>query len=182
MSEQAHNTNAEFDLRYPKKDAFKLEPHLYTSYIIEPNKKIAQTIFLFLVKIAQLVSVGNKKELGITARGIQGFGFTEKTIIGYLTTEIEDQLPNTIADFLQLCGYIDITSQTIYGQEKYYLLQPKQLEQMNLGNLDPLQYMQLKVLLNNFNNIFANKNEFGRTDIIQHQIKIGNAMPIKQKA
>ncbi|KAG9301277.1 hypothetical protein G9A89_012660 [Geosiphon pyriformis] len=43
--------------------------------IIEPNKKIAQAIFLSLVKIAELVSVRNRKELGITTRGIQGFEF-----------------------------------------------------------------------------------------------------------
>ncbi|KAG9300986.1 hypothetical protein G9A89_018938 [Geosiphon pyriformis] len=150
------------------------------AYIIEPNKKIAQAIFLPLVKIVQLVSVGNRKELEITARGIQGFGLMsrinvpinmaekeipihasnrkeekeartdceseeiglinlyipaksysrikipiynntgnvinmpEGTTIGYLTTEIEDQPPNPIPDFPQLCGYVDITSQTIY--------------------------------------------------------------------
>ncbi|KAG9291204.1 hypothetical protein G9A89_004607 [Geosiphon pyriformis] len=176
------------------------------TYIIKPNKKIAQAIFLPLVKIAQLVSVENREELEITARGIQGFGSTgkidvlvnmieEKTIgqekfisigqaisilpydqyiivierkvknqaqifeaeaslcksegiglinldipaknhnhikipiynntgnvveipegttIRYLTTEIEDQPPNTVPDFLQLCEYVDITSQTIY--------------------------------------------------------------------
>ncbi|KAG9300357.1 hypothetical protein G9A89_009981 [Geosiphon pyriformis] len=38
----------------------------------------------------------------------------EGTTIGYLTTEIEDQPPNPIPDFPQLCGYVDITSQTIY--------------------------------------------------------------------
>ncbi|KAG9292581.1 hypothetical protein G9A89_006952 [Geosiphon pyriformis] len=46
------------------------------AYIIEPNERIAQAIFLPLVKIAQLVSVRNRKELGITARGIQGFEST----------------------------------------------------------------------------------------------------------
>ncbi|KAG9305736.1 hypothetical protein G9A89_005134 [Geosiphon pyriformis] len=46
------------------------------TYIIEPNKKIAQTIFLLLVKIAQLVSVKNRKELEITVKKISGFGFT----------------------------------------------------------------------------------------------------------
>ncbi|KAG9301863.1 hypothetical protein G9A89_004542 [Geosiphon pyriformis] len=90
----------------------------------------------------------------------------KKTIIGYLTTEVEDQLPNHIPDFPQLCEYVDITSQTIYGQSECYLLQPEQLEQMNIGNLDSLQQMQLKMLLNKFNDIFASKNEFGRTDII----------------
>ncbi|KAG9289625.1 hypothetical protein G9A89_014360 [Geosiphon pyriformis] len=274
MPECVHNTNAGFDLRYPGKDAIKLEPHLCTcidlkvtleipvttmvqlafrsslakkkinikrgiidaryieniiamlqnnlekTYIIKPNKKIAQAIFLPL----------NREKLGITAREIQGFGSTDRidipvnmaeekvinkrkiisthqpisilpydqyiiviekkvknqiqifeaeatlcklreiglvnlhipaknyehikipiynntrniieilegTTIGYLTTKIEDQPPETIPDFLQLCGYINITSQTIYGQEECYLLQPKQLKMMNLENLDPL--------------------------------------------
>ncbi|KAG9296692.1 hypothetical protein G9A89_001324 [Geosiphon pyriformis] len=205
------------------------------TYIIDPNEKIAQAIFLLLVKVAQLVSVENRKELRITARGIQEFRsinridvpinmaeeeiidkreiiFTHQpisilpydqymlaikkkvkdqvqlfeaeaticesgeigltnlyisakspknikisiynttrnvieipkgTIIRYLTTEVEDQPPNYIPNFSQLCRYVDITLQTIYRQSKYYLLQPKQLEQMNLGNLDPLQWMQL---------------------------------------
>ncbi|KAG9307033.1 hypothetical protein G9A89_003084 [Geosiphon pyriformis] len=221
-SERAHNTDARFDLRYPEKEAIKLEPHSCTcidlkvalkilattmAYIIEPNEKIAQAIFLPLVKIAQLVPVGNREELGITTRGIQRFGLMGKidipinmmekeiisqgeiisisqaisipsynqymlaikkkvkeqnqifeaeptlcksgeiglinlhipakdyshikipiynntgnvivipngTTIGYLNTEIDDQPPNPIPDFPQLCGYVDITSQTIYG-------------------------------------------------------------------
>ncbi|KAG9301841.1 hypothetical protein G9A89_004520 [Geosiphon pyriformis] len=138
------------------------------TYIIEPNEKITQAIFLPLVKIAQLVSVENREELGITAKEIQGFGsmsridvpinmaeekivdkeeiistcqsisissydqymvvikrknkesgdiikIPEGTTIGYLITKIEDQLPNAISDFPQLCEYVDITSQTIYG-------------------------------------------------------------------
>ncbi|KAG9292200.1 hypothetical protein G9A89_023920 [Geosiphon pyriformis] len=244
------------------------------AYIIELNKKITQAILLPLMKIAQLVLVGNREELGITAREIQRFGSTGridvpvnmaeegivdqekfismgqaisippydqymvgikqevkeqnqifeaettlcklgeiglinlhipakdyshikipiynntgniivipiKTTIGYLSTEIEDQPPSTIPDFSQLCGYVDITSQTIYEQSEYYLLQPEQLEQMNMRNLDLLQYIQLKMLFNNFNDIFVSKNKFGQTDIIQHQIKTGDAMPIKQRA
>ncbi|KAG9301483.1 hypothetical protein G9A89_008335, partial [Geosiphon pyriformis] len=219
MPEHMHNTNAEFDLKYPKKNAIKLKLYSCTCidlklaleistttmiqlafksslvkrrinirggiidtgyirniiamlqndsekvYIIEPNKKIAQTIFLPLVKIAQLVSVGKRKELEITVRRIQRFGSTgrinipvqifeieatlcesekiglvnlhilaknhsyirifiynnieniikipEETNIGYLTTKIKDQLPNPISDFPQLCGYVNITSQTI---------------------------------------------------------------------
>ncbi|KAG9287858.1 hypothetical protein G9A89_017453 [Geosiphon pyriformis] len=307
MPEHVHNTDAGFDLRYPGKDAIKLEPHSHTcidlkvvleisattivqlafrsslakreinirggiidtgyvgniiailqndsekAYIIEPNEKITQAIFLSLVEIVQLVSMENREELGITARKIQRFGsmsridvpvnMTEekivdqeeiismgqaisispygqymvgikwevkeqnqifeaepilcesgeielinlhipaknyshikisiynntgnvivilaRTTIGYLSTEIENQLPSTIPDFSQLCEYVNITSQTIYGQSKYYLLQPEQLEQMNIRNLDPLQCIQLKILLNNFNDIFASKNEFG---------------------
>ncbi|KAG9307408.1 hypothetical protein G9A89_017237 [Geosiphon pyriformis] len=51
------------------------------AYVIEPNKKIVQTIFLPLVKIAQLVLVENREELGITTRGIQGFGSTSRVDI-----------------------------------------------------------------------------------------------------
>ncbi|KAG9307222.1 hypothetical protein G9A89_017050 [Geosiphon pyriformis] len=256
MPERAHDMDAGFDLRYPRKDAIKLESHSCTcidlkialeiltttmvqlasrsslakreinirggiidtgyvgniimmlqnnsekTYIIEPNEKIAQAIFLLL-----LVSVRKREELGITVRGIQRFGsmdridvpvnivkeeivgqgeiistsqaisippysqymlaierkekeqeqifeaeanlcesgeiglinlyipaksyssikipiynntgniinISEGTTIGYLTTEIENQPPNPIPDFPQLCEYVDITSQTIYG-------------------------------------------------------------------
>ncbi|KAG9303018.1 hypothetical protein G9A89_006235 [Geosiphon pyriformis] len=281
MPEHAHDTDAGFDLRYPGKDAIKLEPNIAMlqndsekAYTIEPNEKIAQAIFLPLVKVASLVSVGTREKLGITARGIQEFRSTgridipvnmteeeivgqgkiistgqtisislysqymlaikrkekeqnqifeaeptlcksgeiglinlhipakdyshikifiynntgnvivipARTTMGYLNTEIEDQPPNSIPNFPQLCGYVDIISQTIYEQDKCYLLQPEQLEQMNMGNLDLLQRIQLKMLLNNYNNIFVSKNKFGRTDIIQHQIKTGDAMPIKQQA
>ncbi|KAG9296232.1 hypothetical protein G9A89_014824 [Geosiphon pyriformis] len=307
MPEHVHDTDAGFDLRYPGKNAIKLEPCSHTcidlkialeipattmiqlasrsslakrginirggiinvgyvgniitmlqndsekTYVIEPNEKIAQAIFLPLVRIAQLVLVRKREELGIMVRGIQGFRSTgridvpvnmaekkivgqgeiistgqaifippysqymlaierkekeqeqifeaeatlceseeiglinlhilaksyssikipiynntdnvinipEGTTIGYLTTKIEDQPPNFIPDFPQLCEYVDITSQTIYGQDECYLLQPEQLEQINMGNLDPLQCMQLKMLLNNFNDIFASENEFG---------------------
>ncbi|KAG9306813.1 hypothetical protein G9A89_005714 [Geosiphon pyriformis] len=222
MPEYVHNTDARFDLRYPRKNTIKLEPHSCIcidlkvaleisattivqlafrnslvkkeinirrgiidteyvrniiailqndskkTYIIKPNKKITQAIFLFLVKIAQLVLVRNKEELEITVRGIQGFRSTdridipvnmaeeeidqiqifetkatlcesrkiglvnlyisaknhrhikipiynnmgdtieipERTTIGYLITEIENQLPNTILNFLQLCRYL----------------------------------------------------------------------------
>ncbi|KAG9307144.1 hypothetical protein G9A89_016972 [Geosiphon pyriformis] len=91
MPEHAHDTDAGFDLRYPEKKAIKLEPHSCTcidlkvaleisattmTYVIEPNKKIAQAIFLPLVRVVQLVSVGKREELGITARRIQGFRST----------------------------------------------------------------------------------------------------------
>ncbi|KAG9298845.1 hypothetical protein G9A89_015866 [Geosiphon pyriformis] len=256
MLEHVHDIDARFNLRYPKKNAIKLEPHSCTyidlkvaleipattivqlafrnslakkkisireriidteyirniiailqndlekTYIIEPNKKIAQAIFLPLVKIVQLIPVKNKKKLEITIKEIQSFRsmsridvpvnmaeekivdkreiifihqsisiplydqymitierkvknqvqifeaeatfcklgeirlvnlyipaknhsyikipiynntrnvikIPKETTIEYLTTEIEDQLPNTIPDFPQLCGYVDITS------------------------------------------------------------------------
>ncbi|KAG9291866.1 hypothetical protein G9A89_012151 [Geosiphon pyriformis] len=227
MSECAHNTNAEFDLRYLGKDAIKLEPHSCTCINLKIALEIPATTMVQLAfwsslakrginirggiidagYIAQLVPVGNREKLRITARGIQGFGsmgridvsvnMAEEEIVGqeeiistsqaisilpysqymlaierkekeqeqifeaeanlyesgeiglinlhilaksyscikipiynntgniinipggttirYLTTEIEDQTPNPIPDFPQLCEYVDIISQTIYG-------------------------------------------------------------------
>ncbi|KAG9304646.1 hypothetical protein G9A89_020210 [Geosiphon pyriformis] len=143
MPEHMHNTNAKFDLRYPRKNAIKLELHLCTSidfkialeipatimiqlasrsslvekkiniregiidakyvgniitilqndsekiYIIEPNKKIAQAIFLPLVKIAQLVLVEKREKLRITARKISEFGSMSRIDVPVNITEKE---------------------------------------------------------------------------------------------
>ncbi|KAG9284755.1 hypothetical protein G9A89_001125 [Geosiphon pyriformis] len=62
------------DAEYVRNIIAMLQNNSEKAYVIEPNEKIVQAIFLFLVKIAQLVSMRNKEELGITARGIQGFG------------------------------------------------------------------------------------------------------------
>ncbi|KAG9291689.1 hypothetical protein G9A89_022108 [Geosiphon pyriformis] len=58
------------DAEYVENIIAMLQNDSEKAYIIEPNEKIAQTIFLPLVKIAQLVSVGNRKKLRITAKGI----------------------------------------------------------------------------------------------------------------
>ncbi|KAG9288842.1 hypothetical protein G9A89_002843 [Geosiphon pyriformis] len=57
----------------------------------------------------------------------------ERIIIGYLTTEIEEQLPNTIPDFSQLCRYVNITSQTIYEQKKMLSASTKTIGTDKLG-------------------------------------------------
>ncbi|KAG9291632.1 hypothetical protein G9A89_022051 [Geosiphon pyriformis] len=64
------------DMGYVRNIIAILQNNSEKAYIIEPNEKIAQTIFLPLVKVAQLVSVENREELGITARRIQGFRST----------------------------------------------------------------------------------------------------------
>ncbi|KAG9290175.1 hypothetical protein G9A89_022151 [Geosiphon pyriformis] len=58
------------DTEYVENIIVILQNDLEKAYIIDSNKKIAQAIFLSLVKVAQLVSVGNREKLGITARGI----------------------------------------------------------------------------------------------------------------
>ncbi|KAG9304859.1 hypothetical protein G9A89_000772 [Geosiphon pyriformis] len=64
------------DTEYVENIIAMLQNDSKKAYIIEPNKKIAQAIFLLLVRVVQLVSVRKREELGITARGIQGFRST----------------------------------------------------------------------------------------------------------
>jgi len=49
-----------------------------TPYTIQPNEKIAQAIFLPLVKISKLKLVSSRNELEQTQRDQQGFGSTDK--------------------------------------------------------------------------------------------------------
>ncbi|KAG9292724.1 hypothetical protein G9A89_008312 [Geosiphon pyriformis] len=62
------------DARYVENIIVILQNDSEKAYIIDPNEKITQAIFLSLVKIAQLVLVKSRKELRITTKGIQRFG------------------------------------------------------------------------------------------------------------
>ncbi|KAG9289987.1 hypothetical protein G9A89_010293 [Geosiphon pyriformis] len=78
--------------RYVKNIIAMLQNDSEKAYIIEPNKKITQAIFLLLVKIAQLVLEGNREKLGIIAREIQGFEFTSR--IDVLVNMAEEKIVN----------------------------------------------------------------------------------------
>ncbi|KAG9303827.1 hypothetical protein G9A89_018724 [Geosiphon pyriformis] len=75
------------DARYVGNIIAMLQNDSEKAYTIDPNEKITQTIFLPLVKVAQLILVGNRKKLGITARKIQRFGFTSRINIPVNMTE-----------------------------------------------------------------------------------------------
>ncbi|KAG9286389.1 hypothetical protein G9A89_014555 [Geosiphon pyriformis] len=203
-----HNTDAEFDLRYLRKDAIKLEPHLHTyidlkvaleipattmvqlasrsslakreinisggiidagyveniivmlqnnsekTYIIEPNKKITQTIFLSLVKIVQLVSVGNRKKLGITVREIQGFGSTSRIDVPVNMTEekIVDQ-----GEIISMGQAIFIPS---YSQYMIFEAEPNLCELGEIGLINfyipAKDYSHIKIpIYNNTGNVIV---------------------------
>ncbi|KAG9292106.1 hypothetical protein G9A89_005250 [Geosiphon pyriformis] len=62
------------DIEYVGNIIAMLQNDSEKAYTIDPNEKIAQAIFLPLMKITQLVSVRNREELRITTKGIQRFG------------------------------------------------------------------------------------------------------------
>ncbi|KAG9306688.1 hypothetical protein G9A89_004235 [Geosiphon pyriformis] len=142
MSKCIHNTDIKFDLRYPRKDAIKLEPHLHICIDLKIALKIsATTIYMLAIekRVKNQAQIFKAKttmcELGkieltnlyIPAKSpkhikILIYNTTEdileipkRTTIEYLSTEVEKQSPNPIPNFPQLCEYVNITSQTIYG-------------------------------------------------------------------
>ncbi|KAG9294917.1 hypothetical protein G9A89_003257 [Geosiphon pyriformis] len=60
MLECTHNINAEFDLRYPGKDAIKLKPHLCTCIDLKIALEISVTI---IVQLAFRNSLAKKKSI-----------------------------------------------------------------------------------------------------------------------
>ncbi|KAG9298559.1 hypothetical protein G9A89_018918 [Geosiphon pyriformis] len=167
-------------------------------YKIESQEKIAQAIFLLLVKIPQLTpvnrkiqdqallfeaspeicSLANVANLYLLAKAHKHFKISihnptkdvieisKGTLIGSISADSQNpEKPQSIPDFAQLFLFCDITLQ---------------INKLNLENLSTLQQIQLKVLLNQYANVFASKNEFGRTDIVKHQIDTEDARPIKQ--
>ncbi|KAG9288768.1 hypothetical protein G9A89_023065 [Geosiphon pyriformis] len=108
---------------------------LYNQYMLAIERKVKNQAQMFEAEatICELGEIGltnlyipvkNKNHIKIfiynTTEDI--IEIPKETIIKYLTTEVKDQPPNTILDFSQLCKYVNITSQTIYKQNKYYLL------------------------------------------------------------
>ncbi|KAG9301285.1 hypothetical protein G9A89_012668 [Geosiphon pyriformis] len=137
MPELVHDTNAKFDLRYPKKDLIKLKPHLRTCidlkialeipattmYMVVIERKIRDQVQIFKAKATlcesgeiRLVNLHipakNHSHIKIPIYNNMGniIKILEGTTIRYLTIEIEEQPPNLIPDFPQLCGYVNITS------------------------------------------------------------------------
>ncbi|KAG9301663.1 hypothetical protein G9A89_016733 [Geosiphon pyriformis] len=197
MPEYVHDNDAGFDLRYPGKDAIKLEPHSCTcidlkialeipatimvqlasrsslakrginikggiidaeyvgniiamlqndsekTYIIELNEKIVQAIFLPLVRVAQLVSIRKREELGIIAREIQGFGLTDRIDVPVNMTEEE------IVDQGEIISMGQTISIPPYGQ---YIIGIKQevKEQNQIFEAEPTLCKSKEIGLINF--------------------------------
>ncbi|KAG9284456.1 hypothetical protein G9A89_014060 [Geosiphon pyriformis] len=86
------------DAGYVRNIIVMLQNDSEKAYTIDPNEKIAQAIFLLLMKVAQLVLVRNREKLKITAREIQRFRSTGK---------IEEEIINK-GEIISTCQSISI--------------------------------------------------------------------------
>ncbi|KAG9285766.1 hypothetical protein G9A89_013191 [Geosiphon pyriformis] len=178
-------------------------------YKIESQEKIAQAIFLPLVKIFQLTLIqdqvllfrtspkicflANVANLYLPAKAYKHFKIPiynptedvieipKRTLVSFISTDIQNpEKPQSISDFTQLFLFCDITSQVWNLPKESYLFTSEEINKLNLGNLSILQQIQLKVLLNQYADVFASENEFGHTDIVKHQIDTRDTQLIKQ--
>ncbi|KAG9293378.1 hypothetical protein G9A89_007624 [Geosiphon pyriformis] len=150
------------DSKYTENLMVLLQNNLEKPYTIESKEKIAQAIFLPLVKIGKFMPVENHEELSQTTRGTFGFGSTEKgikanftetieekeepiyipedTIIGYLRTELKNaSTPQEILNFPEIIFYCELTSINWQQLLECYQFTPEELAKLNIGTMDPNQ-------------------------------------------
>ncbi|KAG9291119.1 hypothetical protein G9A89_012991 [Geosiphon pyriformis] len=195
-------------------------------------KKIAQAIFLLLVKIPQLTLITTQKELGLTAQGINGFGSSRKGNVPVnFMKEDSDQVEfihtDTVISISLYRQYILKVNRKIQDQALLFEASPKICSLANVANLyllakthkhfkipihnltedvieipkgtlvsfistdsqnskkpqsipDFAQLFLFCDIISQYADVFASENEFGRTDIVKHQIDTGDTRPIKQ--
>ncbi|KAG9307766.1 hypothetical protein G9A89_023331 [Geosiphon pyriformis] len=101
--------------------------------------------------------------------------------IGVIHSNIfQQELPQTVPDFPEIIGHSLLKINPNSSSENYHVVIEK-LSRINMGQLELQQQTQLKELIAEFVNIFAeNNNDLGRTDLVQHQIYTGDAKPRRQ--
>ncbi|KAG9285002.1 hypothetical protein G9A89_009812 [Geosiphon pyriformis] len=103
--------------------------------------------------------------------------------IGVIHNNIfQQELPQTVIDFSEIIGH-SLPKINPNPSSKNYHVVIEKLSQINMGQLEPQQQTQLKELIVEFANIFAeNNNDLGRTNLVQHQIYTGGVKPRRQQA
>ncbi|KAG9297019.1 hypothetical protein G9A89_008605 [Geosiphon pyriformis] len=128
---------------------------------IEHAEKIAQAIYLLLINISGLQLVNQREQLGKSDRETQDFE------IGVIYSNIfQQELPQTVPDFSEIIGHSIPKINPNPSSENYYVVM-KKLSRINMGQLEPQQQTQLKELIAEFADIFAeNNNDLGRTNLV----------------
>ncbi|KAG9287776.1 hypothetical protein G9A89_017371 [Geosiphon pyriformis] len=103
--------------------------------------------------------------------------------IGVIHSNIfQQELPQIVSNFSKIIGHSIPKTNPNFSSENYHVVMEK-LSRINMGQLEPQQQTQLKELIVEFADIFAeNNNDLGRTDLVQHQIYTGDTKPRQQQA
>ncbi|KAG9286295.1 hypothetical protein G9A89_014281 [Geosiphon pyriformis] len=95
---------------------------------------------------------------------------------------IPKRTKKTVSNFSEIIGH-SIPKINPNSSSKNYHVVMEKLSRINMEQLEPQQQTQLKKLIAEFADIFAeNNNNLGRTDLVQHQIYTGDVKPRRQQA
>ncbi|KAG9292521.1 hypothetical protein G9A89_002156 [Geosiphon pyriformis] len=179
---KAHEIDTGYDLRYPGKDTLVLKPKSLTKI----NLKIALEIPPgAMVQITSRSSLASKR---INVRGgIINAGYTRNITVMlqnktdklfkiehaekiaqaiYLPLINISELLQTVPNFSEIIGHLLPKINPNPSSKNYHIVMEK-LSRINMGQLKPQQQTQLKELIAEFANIFAeNNNDLGRTDLV----------------
>ncbi|KAG9306329.1 hypothetical protein G9A89_018212 [Geosiphon pyriformis] len=174
-SERAHDTDTGFNLQYSGQSLIIIAPYS----LVKIDLKIALEISVStMVQVVSQSSLA-KKEINIKVNQKiqdQALLFEASPKICslanianlYLLAKVHKHFKISIHNLTE--DAIKIPEGTLNLPKESYLFTPEEINKLNLGNLSTLQQMQLKVLLNQYADVFASENEFRRTDIMKHQI------------
>ncbi|KAG9301427.1 hypothetical protein G9A89_018099 [Geosiphon pyriformis] len=200
---KAHEIDAGYDLRYPDKDTLVLKPKSLTKINLKIALKISPGAMV------QIISQSSLASKGINVRG----GIINARYTGDITVMLQNETNKLFkiehaekivqAIYLLLINISGLqlvnqreqlgksdrgtqdfgsTGRFTVSPENYYVVMEK-LSRINMGQLESQQQTQLKELIAEFADIFAeNNNDLGRTDLVQHQIYTGDAKPRRQQA
>ncbi|KAG9301954.1 hypothetical protein G9A89_020998 [Geosiphon pyriformis] len=162
------------DAEYTGNITIMLQNETDKPFKIEHAKKIAQANYLPLINISGLQSVNNREQLGKSERKMQEIGIIYSNIF-------QDENPQIVSNFIEIVKHTLLSNPNIIRTTENYHFLEKKLFQINMGLLEPQQQRQLKQLIAEFADIFAkDNNDLGKTDIVQHQIHTGDALPKHQ--
>ncbi|KAG9302970.1 hypothetical protein G9A89_022630 [Geosiphon pyriformis] len=114
---------------------------------IEHAEKIAQAIYLPLINILGLQLVNQREQLGKSDRGTQEIGVIHSNIF-------QQELLQTVPDFSEIIGHSLSKINPNSSSKNYYVVMEK-LFRINMRQLEPQQQTQLKELIVEFADIFA---------------------------
>ncbi|KAG9304430.1 hypothetical protein G9A89_019992 [Geosiphon pyriformis] len=145
--------------------------------IFESNKQICLE---YNISIPNIYIPEGTKKIRVTFYNPNNFPIVllNNLEIGVIHSNIfQQELPQTIPDFSKIIGHLLPKINPNTSSENYHVVIEK-LSQINMRQLEPQQQNQLKELIAEFANIFAeNNNDLGRTDLVQHQIYTEDAKP-----
>ncbi|KAG9307371.1 hypothetical protein G9A89_017200 [Geosiphon pyriformis] len=175
--------------RYTGNIIVMLQNNSNKPYKIESHEKIAQALFLPLVKLPQLILVTTQAELAVNLAEEDN----DQVKLIYTNT-IQGQALIFEAD-PEICSLVDVTNLYLPTKAHKHFKIPiynltEDVIEISEGTLissistdiqnskkPHIEFAKGKL---SYANVFASENEFRHTDIVKHQIDMRNAQPIKQ--